>query len=383
MAKRREQKDETDTSDFKMPKFDKEKFINKEKEKIKATFITFGFSFLIALLSFGFWVLLKDSPFQWTLVLLFGIFSASWLRYLFNYLSVDMEKIERKGLISSFAIYLFTWLFILIVLVNPPFYDAEAPRITAVAIPDMQEPNGTVKIVAKITDNAGIKDNQAHLKLMYGEETIVDTSITIEDDILMYEFTNDLDQMGSFHCQITTEDVTGHQRIQHTNFTYSEDTIKIPSPSGASTSPGPTITYADDLAIDVKSDDVDLVSYTVSSGSYTATINASKSDQDEFYRTSPRVNGWIKEANITITVKATCIHYFQNDGRMYNNTIVDNSTYYVITTDANEIGTADPPEISLPQPEFVQVPGFELLVFLISIIGVLFIIKHKRSRKKN
>lgn len=381
MAKRREQKDETESKEFETPKFDKEGFISKEKEKIKATFIAFGFAFVIAIISFGFWVLLQDSPFQWTLVVLFGIFSASWVQYLFKHLSIDLERIEKKGLYTSFAIYLFSWLFILIVLVNPPFYDAEPPQIDIVTLPDMQEPGGTVKIVAKITDNAGIKGNEAQLNLVYGNMTLIDTKITLEDSILLYEFENDDNYMGSFQCMISTEDNSGQQRVAYANFTYSENTLKLPSPAGADIFPGPTVTYADELVIDVKPD-VDVVSYTVSTGSHTATINATK-PSDEFYRTSPKMKGWKKDRNITITLQATCIHYFPNDGRAFNNTIQDNTTYYVVTADADEIGTETPPIISLPQPKYVQVPGFELLVFIISIIGVLFIIRQTKSSKKN
>jgi len=381
MAKRREQKDETESKDFKVPKFDKEKFISKEKEKIKTTFIAFGFAVVIALISYGFWILLQESPFQWMLVVLFGIFSASWIQYLYKQLNIDMEIIGKKGLFTSFAIYLFTWLFILIVLVNPPFYDAEPPKIDMATLPGMQEAGGSVKLVAKITDNAGIQNNQAHIKITHDTDTILDETLSITDNIIQYEFDNDDNLMGSFHCTITTEDVSGQQRIKHTNFTYSEDTIKMPSPSGATTSPGPTITYVDELAIDVKPD-VDLVMYTITADDYSATINATKST-DEFYRTSPRINGWIKNENITISISAKCIHYFPNDGRVFNNTIQDNSTYYVVTSDAAEIGVEDPPNVTVPQPSFVQVPGFELLVFLISIIGVLFIIKYKKSGKKN
>ncbi len=380
MAKRREQKDETESKDFKVPKFDKEKFISKEKEKIKTTFIAFGFAFVIALISFGFWVLLQDSPFQWMLVILFGIFSASWIQYLFKQLNINTETIGKKGLISSFAIYLFTWLFILIVLVNPPFYDAEPPQIDMVTLPGMQEPGGTVKIVAKITDNSGIQNNQAHIKLTYDTSTILDETVPIEDNIILYEFENNEQLMGSFQCKITTEDVSGQQTVEQMNFTYSENTIKMPSPSGTSSPPGPTITYVDELAIDVKPE-VDLVMYTLSADGYTATINATQTT-DEFYRTSPRIEGWPKNENVTISIMAKCIHYFPNDGRNFNNTIQDNSTYYVVTSDAAEIGVEDPPKVSVPQPTFVQVPGFELLVFLISIIGVLFIIKYKKSGNK-
>ncbi|MBS3778425.1 MAG: hypothetical protein KGY50_03935 [Candidatus Thermoplasmatota archaeon] len=378
MAKRREQKDEAESKEFEIPKFNKEKFITKEKEKIKATFISFGFAVLIALISFGFWVLLQDSQFQWTLVILFGIFSASWIQYLFKQFSIDMDHIEKKGMFSSFAIYLFTWLFILIVLVNPPFYDAEPPQINMVTLPDMQEPGGTVKIVAHITDNSGIQNNQAQLQLMYGNQTVVDKTITLNDNILLYEFENTENQIGSFNCKITTMDVSGQQKIKQTEFTYSEDTLKLPSPDAASTPPGPTITYADELAIDVKAD-VDQVYYTVNTeDGHSATINATK-PTDEYYRTTPKMKGWKQNANTTISLFAKCIHYFPNDGREFNNTIQDNSTYYVVTSDAAEIGSETPPTISLPKPNFVQVPGFELLVFIISIIGVLFIIKRKRS----
>jgi len=44
MAKRRkETEDEEEKVDFKMPKFDEEAFVRKEKEKIKTTFISFVF----------------------------------------------------------------------------------------------------------------------------------------------------------------------------------------------------------------------------------------------------------------------------------------------------------------------------------------------------
>ncbi len=382
MAKRREQKDEEEPKEFQIPKFDKEKFINKEKEKIKATFIAFAFAVLIALISFGFWVLLQDNPIQWMLVLLFGIFSASWLRYLFSQLSIDTEKIERKGLFSSFAIYLFTWLFILIVLVNPPFYDAEPPQISVVSLPDIQEPGGTVKIVAKITDNAGVENNQARLILTSENETLLDEIFQIEDHIISYEFENDENRTGTISCEIIAEDISGLETKEQTSFQYSSDAIKLPSPSGATSPPGPTVTYVDELAIDVKAD-VDIVTYTIFTDDHSATINAKKPSQDDFYRTSPRVKGWIPNANINLTITATCIHYFQNDAREFNNTIIDTSTYYVVTSDAAEIGTQDPPSITPPQPNFIEVPGFELLVFILSIIGVLIALKITQSNQKN
>ena len=70
MAKRRKEKDEEEDKPFKLPKFDEKKFVKNEKRKIKTTFIAFLFGILIALLSFGFWVLLSGNGTRWILVLI-------------------------------------------------------------------------------------------------------------------------------------------------------------------------------------------------------------------------------------------------------------------------------------------------------------------------
>ena len=157
MAKKRKEKEEEKEIDFKIPKFDKEKFIKNERGKIKITFLSFLFGVAIALISFGFWILLRGNNFRWELVLLFGVFTASWLRYLFIRLNIDMKELGRRGIFTSYAIYFFTWLLILVVLVNPPFYDDEEPFIEVVTLPSTQELGGTVKIVARITDNVVLR----------------------------------------------------------------------------------------------------------------------------------------------------------------------------------------------------------------------------------
>ncbi len=72
-------------------------------------------------------------------------------------LNIDLTDYTNKNWFSSYAIYFFTWLVVLIVLVNPPFYDEDEPLINLVVLPDMQEPGGTVMILAKITDNSIIE----------------------------------------------------------------------------------------------------------------------------------------------------------------------------------------------------------------------------------
>lgn len=378
MAKRRKEKDEQAEEDFKLPKFDEKEFVQKEKEKIRMTFVSFLFGLLIAVITFGFWALLQDSPFQWMLVFLFGVFNTSWLRYLFVKLNITMDPSDRKGMFSAYAIYFLTWLFLLIVLVNPPFYDAESPHIEVVSLPDMQEPGGSVKIVAHITDNAGINNNQATLIITHNQSTIMDETFTLDESILLYEYQSDNQTMGDFDFMITAEDNSGFTTQKNGSFSIDDNVIKVPKPTGVTTPPGPFVSYADDIVFDVKAD-VDWFYYTINDEK----INVTKDeDNTGFYTTSPRIEGWQKNTLVTVNAYAKTIHYFKNLPKEFNNTIIDTSTYYFNVSDASEIGTETPPEIKLPQPQTVQVPGFEIIIFLVSLIGVVLIFKYRKKHHK-
>ena len=137
MAKKRKEVSEEEELDFKLPKFDEEKFVKKEKRNIKTLFISFIFAVVIALISFGFWVLLVGSFLRWELVLLVAVVNAVWIRYLFLKLNIDFTDFGRKGWAGSYLIYFFTWLIVFIILVNPPFYDDEPPVVQAVSLPQM------------------------------------------------------------------------------------------------------------------------------------------------------------------------------------------------------------------------------------------------------
>jgi hypothetical protein len=378
MAKRRvEHNDDEKTFDFKIPKFDEESFIKKEKEKIKTTFLSFGFGFLIALLSFGFWVLLTGSPFQWTLVLLFGIFSTAWLNYIFRKLNIDLNELGKKGLFSSYAIFLFTWVFILITLVNPPFYDDEPPLIDVVTLPDVQEAGGTVKIVAHVTDNAGIAGNAVDFVLSYNDTVIEEDTYLLEDAIFLYEFTNPMNDSGTFSYTLTTQDRGGHTTSQNGTFSYG-DAIKVPEPTGSDSPPGPNLRYTTDIKIDVKPQ-VNWVFYIVDN---THTINVTKGDNDPYYTSTPRLMGWTKNSLALIHVYAKVYHFFENVPTAFNNTIVDAQTYYFNVSNDAEIGTEAPPQVVLPQPRYVVVPGFELVLVVLSFLGVLIILKHSKKRRQ-
>jgi len=381
MAKRRKEKDEAEELDFKIPKFDEEKFLKKERRNIKATFLAFLFGFFMSIVSFGFWALLSGNDFRWELVLLLGVFNASWLKYLFVRFNIDLTDFGKKGWITSYAIYFFTWLLVLILLVNPPFYDDDAPHIEAVVLPGMQELGGTIQFVAKITDNAGI--TQDDITFTINGEQIDD--FDFDDKIFTYTFANQENLTGEFSFTLTATDASGHEAIINSSFTYSNDTIRLPTPPGADTSPGPKITYADTIKFDVEPA-ASRVYYTVDGGKE---INATKSG--EYYETNPEYEGWPKDKNVTVRVYTEIAFYFVEPIALpsqaasavkYNNTIVDTQMYYFNVSGDPTIGSKESPVVGMPLPQFYQVPGFELVVFLISLIAVVLIFKYRKNNRR-
>ena len=378
MAKKRKDKGEEEQLDFKAPKFDEEKFIKKERRNIKTLFISFGLGFLLSLICFGFWSFQEAGDIRWFSVLLVCVASASFLKYLFLRLDIDLTDFGKKGWFSSYAVYFFTWLIIFIILVNPPFYDDESPHVEVVTLPDMQEPGGTVNIVAMIADNVGVEKEGIEFTLTYPDETSYTPEFTFEDSIFTFTYENSDNILGEYAFTLMATDVNGHDSESQTGtFTYSNDTIKLPEPIAANELPGAEVTYTTSIKFDVKAD-VSRFYYKINDGDE---INVTKSG--DYYVTSPKIEGWTRNTNVTIKAFAEVIYYFENSPIQYNNTLVDNGIYYFNVSDVPEIGGEDPPTVTMPQYIPIQVPGFELVVFIISLIAVVLIFKYRKKDRRN
>jgi len=379
MAKKRKEKKDEEELDFKLPKFDEEKFLKKERRNIKTLFLSSLLGFVIALISLGFWTLLSESGLRWELVLLFGVFNASWVKYLFLRLNIDLTDFGKKGWFGSYAIYFFTWLIVLIILVNPPFYDDESPYVDVVVLPDVQELGGTVRIVAQIIDNVGVEKQDISFTLTDPDGSPISADFTFANNIFSYthESPDNLTGNNTYTFKLTVKDVNGRTTEKEGSFRYSNDAIKLAEPLGTTTEPGPAVTYSTDIKFDVGSD-VSRFYYTVDDGDE---INVTKGD--DFYETAPKYEGWVKNKNVTVKAYAEVIYYFENYPAQFNNTIVDYDTYYFTVSDAIEIGGEKPPEITLPGPRYVgATPGFEVAIFLISLVVVALLFKYRKKDKK-
>jgi len=428
MAKRRKEKDEEDDAPFKLPKFDKESFLKKEKKNIKITVLAFLFGVGLAVIAFGFWALLSGNSFRWPLVLLFGIFSGSWFRYLLLRLNVDTSSFTRKNWFTYYAVYFFTWLIVLIVLVNPPFYDDECPRVELAILPGIQEPGGDILIVTKVTDNVGVETNDITLEITDPNDEKSNINQNTNDwnmnNIIQFTYTNPDNLIGDFDYKLTVKDVNGHTKIRTGTFSYDTNAIEITSPPLDFFE---NITSGVDIKIEVDEEVSPYsfrVYYTLNDGDE---INVNRRDinKKDKYETSPEYEGWTPNNNFTMKVFAQTSRYFTNINQEYNNTIMD-TTIYNFTT-ANDFGIGDEippvpwdwtkkPELQkreyilnfdyantkdsgdeskvidadefnnknlLPHYHSVQTPGFEIIIFLAAILAVVLIFKYKKKDEKN
>jgi len=414
MAKRRKEKDEEEEKPFKLPKFDEEAFLKRERRNIKATFISFLFGFLMALICFGFWALMgKENALRWELVLLVAVIDAVFLRYIFNTFGIDVTEFQRKNWFGSYATYFVTWLIIFIVLVNPPFYDDEKPRIDIAVLPEIQELGGDILIVAKITDNVGIDTSSLSLDIIEpdGNSTIISPgSFDYDEIIITFTFENSENKLGDFDYILTAKDNNGQDKKQTGSFTYKKSVMEITS------SRFENITSGDDITIEVEEDistENFRVYYKLNDGEE-INVNRKYKDITAEYETSPEFKGWSENNKFDMALFVEVSHYFTNVPKKYVNIIEHNEIYEFSTTQGSNIGSEDPPvqwnwskspkankqnnllnydtynpeknikkQILLPYPETIQAPGFETIVFLISLAAVVLIFKYKKKNRSN
>jgi len=413
MAKRRKEgTEEEEQFDFQIPKFDEEAFIKRERRNIKTLFISFLFGLLIAVICFAFWALMGANFLRWELVLLVAVVNAIWLRYIFQRLNIDLTDFGRKGWLSAFGTYFFTWVLLFVMLVNPPFYDAEAPHVEAVVLPLVQEPGGSILIVANIIDNVGINNAGINLTIVDPNGTQITPAFNYTNTMFQYIFENPGNLTGRFSYSLQVSDVNGLKTDYSGSFTYANHVILLTTPSnGAELLSYTPIELKVNSSVytplsfkigsDVYADDF-RVYYTVNNGNE---INVSRQDQKnrEDYRTTAEYVGWHPGEQVNLTAYVQVSYYFVNSLQKYNNTIRDTVTHTFVTNATDtKIGTktdliapshfyslGDSKQASnilnyyMPVPRTMPAtPGFELAVFIIAIAVVLMVVKRRKKDKQ-
>jgi len=223
MAKRRKEKDEeTEDKGFKPPKFDKEAFLKRERRNIKATFIACIFGAVVSLVCTALWIGMgRETDYRWLLVLVLCIASASFIKYIYLRINLDISDFVKKNWFTTYGIYLFTWLLVFIVLVNPPFYDSEDPKVDLAVLPGMQELGGNITFVAKMTDNVGVVKDSLSLEIVDPDDnsiTLAPAGFELNDIIVKYVFENSNNLSGDFSYTFTVKDTNDHTTVKTGTF---------------------------------------------------------------------------------------------------------------------------------------------------------------------
>jgi len=390
MAKRRKETEEEEDTGFQIPKFDEQAFLKKEKRNIKSTFVSFLFGCLMALVCFGFWALMgRDFGLRWELILLVGVVNAVFLKYIFLKLKIDLTDFGRKNWFSSYAIYFFTWFIVLIILVNPPFYDEEEPFIELVIMPQVQEPGGDILIIAKITDNSGLEKKD--ITFTIDNNVVSQDDFVYFDNIFEYKYSGkDVTGNETHDFSLTVKDRFGNVKSINNTFSFDEDAIYLALPQS-----GDKVFAASDIKFGVKTN-VFRVFYKVNNGKEINTTQ--QADRKDYFITSPEYKGWVSGENVSVKVSAELLYNFENSflkddqgnlildsnnnpqPRWFVNYINDTSTYYFNVADESTIGQKEPMEITRPNPRIVVAPGFETLILIIALITVILILKFRKRK---
>lgn len=177
MAKKRKKEKKEEDYEYKEPEFDEEEYLRKEVRDSRALFATLGYAVLIGIVSFG--LTFVDVA----LAALVGFIAMVFLRHIYPRVGVDTTLLEKKNWAGNIIMYLFTWLAVWILLVNPPFSDFAEPTIENVGI-YFQDDSGNwtkkndttdLKDLWNVSINATIVDN-----VDVDKNTII---ITIEREI--------------------------------------------------------------------------------------------------------------------------------------------------------------------------------------------------------
>jgi heme/copper-type cytochrome/quinol oxidase subunit 4 len=399
MAKRRKEGAEVEEQlDFQIPKFDEEAFIKRERRNIKTLFIAFLFGLLITVICFGFWVLMEGSFLRWELVLLVGVVNSIWIKYLFLKLNIDLADFGRKGWLSTFVTYFFTLFLVLIVLVNPPFYDGEAPHVEVVALPAMQEPGGTILIAAYIVDNVGINKVGINFTIADQNGTTFTPAFTYENNIFRYTYENPGGLLGTSNYTFIVSDVNSRKTTVTGSFTYAPNVLEISSSGHNAIMSGDAITIKANNKI---SKENFRVYYKIDNGS-DINVDRKEAGDREKYETSPEFKGWTANSTVIVHVYAEARHYFLNIPEKFSNTIKDTQDYKFSTANDQNIGTEEPLveynytlallrksqlpntlNYQLPYPKSMgATPGFEVVIVILAIVTVVFLFKRKKNVNK-
>jgi len=277
-------------------------------------------------------------------------------------------------------------------------------------LPQVQELGGTILFAAMILDNSDIVEEEIDFSITTPNNEKINPDFIFQNKIFSYEYNNTDNLLGRFSYQISAVDIHGKSTTVFGNFTYDNNAIVLTTPEN-----GSSLQSYTPIEIRIDTDIYKPVEFMVEQTQAfldfrvfyhldnEGILNVSRLDPNnrQNYRTTPEFIGWLPDKNITLTPEVEVAYYFINIPIRFNNTVVDTTTYYFQTKGDAGIGIEKPlippnplfklnndeqPENILnyyiPVPRVVgATPGFEIMVFIISLIVVIILVKYQKKER--
>ncbi|MFW6304158.1 MAG: hypothetical protein ACOC1V_00085 [Candidatus Saliniplasma sp.] len=166
MAKRKKRdKEEDEEFEYEFPEFDRKEYMLDELRKGKCVYISVALAPVFSIIAH---YIFMYSGHQALLGFLVGLTGIGLLKTLFQIAGIDISELGKKEWALSVAMYLFTFLAVWVILMNPPFSDFAAPTLNEVELEFeddgeiLEHDNVTageeynVTIIATISDNVEV-----------------------------------------------------------------------------------------------------------------------------------------------------------------------------------------------------------------------------------
>lgn len=217
MAKRKKKDEEEEEFDFDYPDFDQKSYMKGEVEKGKSVALSVALAPIFSFVSLQVYLFAGKSFMAGLLVAILGI---GVIGNIMGIIGIDTSEFGKKEWALDVGMFMFTWLAIWIVLMNPPVNDFARPsvddmeveiyddgdQIAPENITDGEEYNLT--IIVKVTDNTELKEDSVNLTFQdteYDMEKVEDTDHKYSVNLIQVR-----EQDSAYFVTIHVEDINGN-----------------------------------------------------------------------------------------------------------------------------------------------------------------------------
>ena len=207
MAKRRKKEKEEESEEYEFPEFDKKEYMLNELRKGKCVYISVALAPVFSIAALYVFIY---SGHEALLGFLIGLTGIGLLKTLFQTAGIEISELGKKEWAMSVAMYLFTFLAVWIILMNPPFSDFADPTLNDIEMEferdgeiveheyvrdnDNITETYNVTIIATITDNVEVDHDSIR--------------IYIDNEEYIMEWQTDTHEYHLTFNNITVEDIS-------------------------------------------------------------------------------------------------------------------------------------------------------------------------------